>query len=37
MGFAIFELLYFNHHIPIVENLVANIQLILEQLGVSIY
>ena len=35
---TIFELLYLNHHnIPTIENLVANTQLILEQLGISIY
>ena len=36
--FAIFELLYLNHHnIPTIENLVANTQLILEQPEISIY
>ena len=36
--FAIFELLYLSHHnIPTIENLVANTQLILEQLETSIY
>ena len=35
---TIFELLYLNHHnIPPIENLVANTQLILEQLGISVY
>ena len=36
--FAIFDLLHPNrHNIPTIENLVANTQLILEQLGISIF
>ena len=36
--FAIFDLPYLNHHnIPTIENLGANTQLILEQLGISTY
>ena len=36
--FAIFNLLYLNHHnSPTIENLVADIQLILEELGAFTY